>query len=72
MTKNTCEKLIKKWRKLNKKKVRLQDYVIGKDMKNSLTSKDKIELNDLNGKMKNECFEFLTPKEQTEIKKLVA
>lgn len=65
--KEYCEKLIKKWRELEKKKVRLQDYIPGKDMKFSLTPEERKELNDIKEKLKEGCLEFLSPKEQSEM-----
>lgn len=66
--KESCEKLIKKWRELEKKKVRLQDYISGEDMKFSLTPEEMKELNDIKEKLKEECLEFLSSKEQSEVK----
>jgi len=66
--KESCEKLIKRWRELEKKKVRLQDYISGEDMKFSLTPEEMKELNDIKEKLKEECLEFLSSKEQSEVK----
>jgi len=66
--KESCEKLIKRWRELEKKKVRLQDYIFGEDMKSSLTPEEKKELNDIKEKLKEDCLKFLSTKEQSEVK----
>jgi len=67
--KEYCEKLISRLRELNEKAVQLQDYIRGEDMKETLSPEKKIELDEIKSKLKDECLEFLSPKEKFEIEK---
>lgn len=67
--KEYCENLYNKYKELEEKKVLLQDYIRGEDMKETLSPEEKIELDEIKRKLKDECLEFLSPQEKFEIEK---